>query len=40
MVNEQAQHMTDAAAECNRLNEISKPLGLCGHRATTTVDGG
>src|SRR6202045_4245811 len=24
---EQAQHMTDVAGECNRLNEISQPLG-------------
>jgi hypothetical protein len=24
---EQAQHMTDVAGECNRLNETSQPLG-------------
>ncbi|MDT5183111.1 MAG: hypothetical protein QOI29_1269, partial [Mycobacterium sp.] len=34
---EQAQHMTDVAGECNRLNEISQPLGYA-VTATTTVD--
>ena len=34
---EQVQHMTDVAGECNRLNEISQPLGYA-VTATTTVD--
>jgi hypothetical protein len=34
---EQAQHMTDVAGECNRLNEISQPLGYA-VTATTTVE--
>ena len=34
---EQAQHMTDVAGECNRLNEISQPLGYA-VTASTSVD--
>ena len=34
---EQAQHMTDVAGECNRLNEISQPLGYA-VTATTSVE--
>jgi hypothetical protein len=34
---EQAQHMTDVASECNRLNEISQPLGYA-VTATTSVE--
>jgi hypothetical protein len=34
---EQAQHMTDVAGECNRLNEISQPLGYA-VSATTSVE--
>jgi hypothetical protein len=34
---EQAQHMTDIAGECNRLNEISQPLGYA-VTATTSVE--
>jgi len=34
---EQAQHMTDVAGECNRLNAISQPLGYA-VTATTSVD--
>lgn len=33
----QAQHMTDVAGECNRLNEISQPLGYA-VTATTSVE--
>jgi hypothetical protein len=36
MDKEQAQHMTDVAGECNRLNEISQPLGYA-VTATTSV---
>jgi hypothetical protein len=35
---EQAQHMTDVAGECNRLNEISQPLGYAVTAATTVED--
>src|ERR1700757_4864319 len=35
---EQAQHMTDVAGECNRLNEISQPLGYAVTAATTADD--
>ena len=34
---EQAQHMTDVAGECNRLNEISQPLGYA-VTATSSVE--
>ena len=34
---EQAQHMTDVAGECNRLNEVSQPLGYA-VTANTSVD--
>jgi hypothetical protein len=34
---DQAQHMTDVAGECNRLNEISQPLGYA-VTASTSVD--
>jgi hypothetical protein len=34
---EQAQHMTDVAGECNRLNEISQPLGYA-VTATTSLE--
>jgi len=34
---EQAQHMNDVAYECNRLNEISQPLGYA-VTATTSVE--
>lgn len=34
---EHAQHMTDIAGECNRLNEISQPLGYA-VTATTSVE--
>ena len=34
---EQSQHMTDVAGECNRLNEISQPLGYA-VTATTSVE--
>ena len=34
---EQARHMTDVAGECNRLNEISQPLGYA-VTATTSVE--
>src|SRR6476646_4706822 len=34
---DQAQHLTDVAGECNRLNELSQPLGSA-VTATTTVD--
>ena len=34
---EQARHMTDVASECNRLNEISQPLGYA-VTATTSVE--
>jgi hypothetical protein len=34
---EQAQHMTDVAGECNRLNEIWQPLGYA-VTATTSVE--
>ncbi len=34
---EQAQHMTDVAGECNRLNEVSQPLGYA-VTATTSVE--
>jgi len=34
---EQAQHMTDVADECNRLNEISQPLGYA-VTATTSLE--
>ena len=34
---EQAQHMTDVAGECNRLNEMSQPLGYA-VTASTSVD--
>ncbi|HTQ19367.1 hypothetical protein [Mycobacterium sp.] len=34
---EQAQHMTDVASECNRLNEVSQPLGYA-VSATTSVE--
>ncbi len=34
---EQAQHMTDVAGECNRLNEMSQPLGYA-VTATTSVE--
>lgn len=35
---EQAQHMTDVAGECNRLNEISQPLGYAVTAATSVED--
>ena len=35
---EQAQHMTDVAGECNRLNEISQPLGYSVTAATSLED--
>lgn len=35
---EQAQHMTDVAGECNRLNEISQPLGYAVTAATSVDD--
>jgi hypothetical protein len=34
---EQAQHMTDVAVECNRLNQISQPLGYA-VTATTSLE--
>src|SRR6202790_4614452 len=34
---DQAQHMTDVAGECNRLNEMSQPLGYA-VTASTSVD--
>ena len=34
---EHAQHITDVAGECNRLNEISQPLGYA-VSATTSVE--
>jgi hypothetical protein len=34
---EQSQHMTDVAGECNRLNEVSQPLGYA-VTATTSVE--
>jgi hypothetical protein len=34
---EHAQHMTDVAGECNRLNEISQPLGYA-VTATTSLE--
>jgi hypothetical protein len=34
---EQGQHITDVAAECNRLNETSQPLGYA-VTATTSVE--
>jgi hypothetical protein len=35
---ERAQLMTDVAGECNRLNEISQPLGYAVTAATTVED--
>jgi len=35
---EQAQHMTDVAVECNRLNEISQPLGYAVTASTSLED--
>ena len=35
---EQAQHMTDAAGECNRLNEMSQPLGYAVTANTSVED--
>jgi hypothetical protein len=34
---EQAQHITDVAGDCNRLNEISQPVGYA-VTATTSVE--